>query len=73
MDNILDDLNLIEDDDDWESPDYTPIAQEDKDFSEDVKNLLLSCIFLCNVHSAQQRGHGDNQYLQGLWRKRKFE
>lgn len=47
MDNILNDLDLIEDDD-WDSPDYTPITQEDKDFSDDIFNVIQSLVETVN-------------------------
>ena len=42
MDNVLNDLDLI--DDDWDSPDYTPLAQEDKDFSDDIFNAIQNLV-----------------------------
>ena len=44
MDNILDGLDLIEDEADWESDDYIAITQEEEAFSKEIFEFVQSLI-----------------------------
>lgn len=44
MDNILDELNLMEDEDDWETDNYIAITQEEEAFSKDIFEFIQSLI-----------------------------